>query len=77
MSKMSSYDEGYKMGRKVSLAEIRRMKEALKIAREYVAKIDGMMSFTPPENRVTRPDLDFIDAALMVDVQDSHGECDH
>lgn len=45
-------------------AENERLRAALRKAREYVVKVDGTMAFIPPENRVTRPDLDMIDAAL-------------
>ena len=44
--------------------KIEKMRSALKIAREYVARVDGTMAFTAPENRLTKPDLDLIDAAL-------------
>ncbi len=47
------------------VAEIERLRAALAVAREYVVRIDGTMAFTPPEKRVTRPDLDMIDAALV------------
>jgi hypothetical protein len=38
--------------------------EALKLAREYVVRIDGTMAFTAPENRPTAKDIAIIDAAL-------------
>ena len=44
--------------------KIERLVAALKVAREYVARIDGTMAFTSRENRLTKPDLDLIDAAL-------------
>lgn len=37
---------------------------ALKIAREYVIKIDGTMSFTPAADRLTAFDLRLIDRAI-------------
>ena len=40
------------------------MLAALKIAREYVARVDGTMAFTDAANRVTKPDLDLIDRAI-------------
>ncbi len=38
--------------------------EALKLAREYVIKVDGTMATIPPHRRLTRPDLDKIEAAI-------------
>jgi hypothetical protein len=37
---------------------------ALELGREYVRRVDGTMSFTKPENRLTKPDLDKMDEAI-------------
>jgi hypothetical protein len=40
------------------------MLDALKTAREYVARVDATMAFTTPNKRATAPDLQMIDAAV-------------
>jgi hypothetical protein len=40
------------------------LREALTIARGYVAAVDGTMTFTTPDKRLTAPDLAVIDAAI-------------
>lgn len=48
--------------------------DALKCGRAYVAAVDGTMAFVSPEYRITRPDLNKIDAAIReIEREKDHG----